>query len=102
MEDCPDKGKPAKLCFNCGSTEHALWDCPQPKVNGTLLGTSLVCEWCTEWLTIRLWSVPPGNLSSSEGCTFAQCFVCGQQGHLSSRCPQNEKGLYPKGGGCYR
>ncbi|RUP51153.1 hypothetical protein BC936DRAFT_149636 [Jimgerdemannia flammicorona] len=31
---------------------------------------------------------------------FAKCFICNTQGHLSSACPQNEKGLYPKGGSC--
>ena len=36
------------------------------------------------------------------GCTYATCFICGEQGHLSSQCSQNEKGLYPKGGCCHR
>jgi len=26
--------------------------------------------------------------------------VCGQKGHLAKACPDNPKGLYPKGGGC--
>ena len=31
---------------------------------------------------------------------FAKCFVCKKEGHLSSKCPENDKGLYPNGGGC--
>ncbi|KAJ3354473.1 hypothetical protein HDU83_005175 [Entophlyctis luteolus] len=31
---------------------------------------------------------------------FASCFVCKGVGHLSSACPQNEKGMYPNGGSC--
>lgn len=28
------------------------------------------------------------------------CFICKQEGHLAKACPDNPKGLYPKGGGC--
>ncbi|KAF8325773.1 uncharacterized protein EI90DRAFT_2015627 [Cantharellus anzutake] len=31
---------------------------------------------------------------------FASCFVCSEKGHLSGKCPKNENGLYPNGGGC--
>lgn len=39
--------------------------------------------------------VLPGNQYQ-----FAKCFICNVQGHLSSACPQNDKGLYPNGGSC--
>ena len=32
--------------------------------------------------------------------SFANCFICKQDGHLAKTCPDNPKGLYPKGGGC--
>ena len=35
-----------------------------------------------------------------DGATFAVCFICKEKGHLSSKCPQNPNGMYPKGGGC--
>ncbi|KXJ21591.1 Zinc finger CCHC domain-containing protein 9 [Exaiptasia diaphana] len=28
---------------------------------------------------------------------FAKCFICGETGHLSRSCPDNPRGLYPKG-----
>jgi hypothetical protein len=31
---------------------------------------------------------------------FATCFICKQSGHLAKACPDNPRGLYPKGGGC--
>jgi hypothetical protein len=35
------------------------------------------------------------------GATYATCFICKQQGHLSSRCPKSSHGLYPNGGCCH-
>lgn len=58
------------ICFRCGSKEHNLKNCPV--------------------------KVKPGDTS----LPFASCYVCKQQGHLSSQCPQNERGLYPNGGCC--
>lgn len=28
---------------------------------------------------------------------FAQCFICNEQGHIARQCPDNARGLYPKG-----
>lgn len=28
------------------------------------------------------------------------CFTCKETGHLTRECPDNPRGLYPKGGGC--
>ena len=32
---------------------------------------------------------------------FSQCFVCKEMGHLSSKCPKSDKGIYIKGGACF-
>lgn len=29
---------------------------------------------------------------------FATCFICKEQGHIAKQCPDNQRGLYPKGG----
>ncbi len=31
---------------------------------------------------------------------FASCFVCSGKGHLASKCPKNQSGIYPNGGCC--
>ncbi|RKP40443.1 hypothetical protein BJ085DRAFT_12929, partial [Dimargaris cristalligena] len=31
---------------------------------------------------------------------YSRCFVCKEEGHLSSQCPKNENGIFVKGGGC--
>jgi hypothetical protein len=31
---------------------------------------------------------------------YAKCFICGEIGHLTRSCPDNPRGLYPRGGGC--
>jgi zinc finger CCHC domain-containing protein 9 len=36
----------------------------------------------------------------SNPTPYATCFVCLSQGHLSSQCPQNERGVYVNGGAC--
>lgn len=28
---------------------------------------------------------------------FAKCFICGEKGHITKQCPDNPRGLYPKG-----
>ena len=34
-------------------------------------------------------------------CIRDRCFLCKEQGHIAKQCPDNPRGLYPKGGGCH-
>ena len=36
----------------------------------------------------------------ADAYAFATCFICKETGHLAKSCPDNPRGLYPKGGGC--
>lgn len=58
-------------CYRCGSTEHSLAKCRKPEPQ---VGMDL---------------------------PFASCFICGEKGHLASKCSQNQgRGIYPNGGCC--
>lgn len=36
-------------------------------------------------------------LSFTGPFPFAKCFICQEMGHLSKSCPENPRGLYPRG-----
>lgn len=42
----------------------------------------------------------PVKVDPSNPTPFATCFICLANGHLSSLCPNNTKGIYVKGGSC--
>jgi len=84
------------VCFNCREPGHMLADCPNAKKEvhpasglcfkcGSLEHTSKDCK---------------SKLKRENAYRFAVCFICKQEGHLAKTCPDNPKGLYPKGGGC--
>jgi zinc finger CCHC domain-containing protein 9 len=60
------------ICFRCGSTEHAARKCKA--------------------------KLPEG----SPQYPYAKCYICNETGHLAQGCPQNTKGVYPRGGSCHR
>lgn len=83
-----------KVCFNCRESGHALSECPQ-------LGNSRefetgICFKCgsTEHTHFEC------KVNRGDNYKFAQCFICKEQGHIARQCPDNSRGLYPKGGAC--
>jgi len=88
------------VCFNCRQPGHMLSECPLAKAEenkvphqasghcfkcGSLEHTSKDCK---------------SKLKRENAYRFAVCFICKEEGHLAKACPDNPKGLYPKGGGC--
>uniref|UniRef100_T1JEV5 CCHC-type domain-containing protein n=1 Tax=Strigamia maritima TaxID=126957 RepID=T1JEV5_STRMM len=84
-------------CFNCRSTDHVVADCPTlPKADSTAAGICFKCG-STEHKSHAC----KAKSSSEVEFPFASCFICQQKGHLSSTCPENKSGIFPKGGSCH-
>jgi len=90
------------VCYQCREPGHMLADCPHPPAAasgdtvmpasaghcfkcGSLEHTSRDCK---------------SKLKRENAYRFAVCFYCKQEGHLAKECPDNPRGLYPRGGGC--
>jgi zinc finger CCHC domain-containing protein 9 len=117
---CPKKGENKteevdKICYKCGSTEHALRDCHKFKKalaqlarkknkqdsNNRYIGGTTAEQQQQEDNNDN-----PRNDKGSEpvqayvDLPYATCFVCGDMGHLSSVCTKNPNGIYADGGSC--
>jgi zinc finger CCHC domain-containing protein 9 len=91
-------------CFNCRKTGHTLQRCPllphsTAKSNPTgEKAKGRVCYICgssNHAISRCLKEKNPLN-----PFPFAECFVCSKTGHISGACPENARGVYPKGGSC--
>lgn len=86
----------AKLCFKCRQPGHRVSDCPQMLQDSSEpIGICFKCG-STEHFS----SACTVQTSKDNEFPYAKCFICKQQGHLSRKCPRNDKGVYPKGGHC--
>lgn len=78
------------VCYKCRKFGHNMSVCPE------LEDSSGICFKCgsTEH------SVRDCRVVQSESFRYAHCFICQEQGHIARQCPDNPRGLYPKGGSC--
>ncbi|KAK3932954.1 Zinc finger CCHC domain-containing protein 9 [Frankliniella fusca] len=89
-----------KVCFNCRQAGHLLSECPEVGSFGSSkrFDSSAVniCYKCgsTEHTHFQC------QVKKKKEYSFATCFICKEQGHISSQCPDNPRGLYPQGGSC--
>lgn len=83
-----------KVCFHCRNSGHILSECPELG-SSSESGTG-ICFKCgsTEHTHFQC------QVIRSQDFRFAECFVCKEQGHIARQCPDNPRGLYPKGGAC--
>lgn len=82
LAECRAAQGRAGVCYNCGSTEHSLRDCPEPPAAGGLRFAK--CFVCGE--TGHLASACPKNskgMYPHGGC----CRLCGSVYHLKANCP---------------
>lgn len=81
-----NRSKP--VCLRCRKRSHTIRFCPE--------GGASRCYNCgSSDHTLKGCRMP-----RQDPLPFAECFICGAQGHLSSQCEKNERGIYPRGGGC--
>lgn len=83
-----------RVCFHCRKSGHALSECPE--IIDSHEKANNVCYKCgsTEHTAYNC------RVSHGNQFRFAECFICKEQGHIAKQCPDNPRGLYPKGGAC--
>ncbi|CAH0774453.1 unnamed protein product [Bemisia tabaci] len=84
------------VCYNCRKSGHFVQDCPEYKksVNEPTVETGICYKCGSTEHTSHECRLKHGSFR------FAKCFICNEQGHISRECPDNPRGIYPKGGAC--
>jgi len=89
-----NRRKKCKPCFHCRESGHLANECPKKDLESDV---SDICYKCGR----SEHTVHECTANVKEGeYPFAKCFICKEKGHLSGKCPDNPRGLYPDGGGC--
>lgn len=83
-ENCFEKPETASfklICFNCGSAEHSLNNCPVERIPGKL--PFATCFFCKE-----KGHIGRDCLQNENGIYFkgGSCFICGSTRHLAKEC----------------
>lgn len=91
MANCPQVGE--FKCFRCGERDHTTQQCTQQSDRGVCVCV-LGLTGCSEAKKVT------SLLFMVRVCTafaFATCFICNETGHIARMCPDNPRGIYPKG-----
>jgi len=88
------------VCFSCRQPGHMLSECPLAKKEGEKMAHQASGH-CFKCGSLEHTSKDcKSKLKRENAYRFAVCFICKEEGHLAKTCPDNPRGLYPKGGGC--
>ncbi|KAL3311003.1 Zinc finger CCHC domain-containing protein 9 [Cichlidogyrus casuarinus] len=89
-------------CFKCRKPGHRLANCPQlliesenAKGDEEDANFTGACYHCGSLEHIAM-----NCFQKNKSFKYAKCFVCSKAGHISRNCPNNSRGIYPKGGCC--
>jgi len=85
-----------KQCLFCKKYGHVLEQCTEREASGQKAN---VCYNCGA--DDHAFRDCPRPKAKNGEFKFAKCFICNEEGHLAKDCKDNEKGIYPYGGGCF-
>ncbi|KAI8917887.1 hypothetical protein DFJ77DRAFT_458183 [Powellomyces hirtus] len=90
-------------CFLCRNPGHSISACPKAteQEKAAAMESPSVVGICYKCGSMEHKSSQCRKMVDPKNpYPFAHCFVCNKTGHIACACPENERGLYPNGGGC--